>query len=248
MWGLGIFLSYQVVHAIFKTEGKTEREFNTLALFIILGTLIGARVAHILFYDPIHYWQNPIEILPIKIKGGFEFVGFAGLASHGGIAGILLAMALYCKRYTTNYLWLADRLSIVAMLSGGFIRLGNLFNSEIIGLPTKAPWAFIFVKIDQLPRHPAQLYEALFYFIMFFVLWWFYKRSKLYRTKGLIVSLSLIVLFTFRFLVEFVKVDQELLDYGLNINMGQLLSLPFIIIGIVMLIIFTGRRGSKLPL
>ena len=248
MWGVGIMLSYELMQYIYRKESKTDKQFSRLVLFILLGTIIGARLGHILFYDPLYYWNNPWEILPIKIGDGVEITGLTGLASHGGAIGILIAMSLYVRRYGVNYLWLADRLVIVGALCGGFIRLGNLFNSEIYGLPTSVPWAFIFTNVDQYPRHPTQVYEALFYFLLFGLLFFGYKKGYFVGPNGIVLGWSLILLFTFRFVIEFLKVDQEVIDYGISINAGQLLSLPFIVIGIVLVGVKFARSKQELQL
>src|SRR5690606_13588773 len=126
---------------------------------------------HILFYDPIFYLDNPMELLPFRIEPTFEFTGILGLASHGGVLGALFALFLYSKKHKKNYLWSLDRLTIAGSLLGAFIRLGNLMNSEIIGIPAQVPWAFVFIRVDQVPRHPAQLYEAVCYLIIFSILY-----------------------------------------------------------------------------
>ncbi|MBY0433612.1 MAG: prolipoprotein diacylglyceryl transferase, partial [Cyclobacteriaceae bacterium] len=158
-WVLGVMLGYQVMLRMYKAEGIPVVELDKLTVYVMIGGIVGARLGHILFYDPVYYWHNPIEILPIRTNPTLHFTGLAGLASHGGIAGALLALYLYTRKYKKDYLWLLDRLIIGGALLGCLIRIGNLMNSEIIGTPTQLPWAFIFSRIDQTPRHPAQLYE-----------------------------------------------------------------------------------------
>lgn len=247
MWGIGLMLSYEVMRSIYRQELKTDKEFSKLVVYIILGTVVGARLGHILFYDPIYYWQHPLEILPIKFDdNGLQFTGLSGLASHGGGMGILLAMFLYTRKYNIDYLWLADRLVIVAALSGVFIRLGNLFNSEVFGLPTTVPWAFVFESFDKQPRHPTQIYEALFCLILFVILFQWYKKKAFTYPSGVMLGLFLSVLFVFRFFIEFLKVDQENLDYGVSINAGQMLSIPFVFVGLFL--IYFRLKKSKLQL
>lgn len=248
MWGVGVILSYQVMSYIYRKEGKTDRQFSDLTLFVLLGTLIGAHLGHVLFYDPIHYWNHPEDMLPFKFSDGFQLTGISGLASHGGGVGILIAIGLYCKKHNLGYLWVADRLAIVAALTGAFIRLGNLFNSEIYGEPTSVSWAFVFSNVDQHPRHPTQLYEAIMYFVLFVLLFINYKSKYIHFPKGMTLGVFVTVLFTFRFIIEFLKVDQEVINYGLSINAGQILSLPYVIIGILLIVWSWQRSKTKLHL
>ena len=196
--------------------------------------MVGARLGHTLFYEFGYYKNHLFEIiLPFRIQNGnFEFTGYQGLASHGGAIGILLAVALYCKKYKQSFLWVIDRLVIVVALSGFFIRLGNLFNSEIIGKPADLPWAFVFERVDFIPRHPAQLYEAFFYLVIFCTLWMVYNKRRQQLKKGFLFGLFLILLFSVRFMIEFLKENQESFENRLLINMGQILSLPFILTGL----------------
>ncbi|OEK04867.1 prolipoprotein diacylglyceryl transferase [Roseivirga misakiensis] len=231
-WLLGMVLGYKIMLMIYKREGLESIELESLATYVMLGGIIGARFGHILFYDPIYYWNNPIEVLPFRLNPTFEFTGLAGLASHGGIIGALLALYLYNRKYKKNYLWILDRLTIAGAALGGFIRLGNLMNSEIIGTPSDLPWAFIFVRVDQVPRHPSQLYEALFYFLICFVLYRLWKTGKYSTNNGFFFGLGMILIFTQRFLVEFLKENQVAFEESLTLNMGQSLSIPLILIGV----------------
>lgn len=243
MWGMGVLLSYKVMQFVYLKESKNEKQFSGLVMFILLGCIIGARLGHILFYDPIYYWHRPWEVLPFKLDNGFELTGIEGLASHGGALGVLLSIAFYSKKFGLRYLWVADRLVIVGALCGAFIRVGNLFNSEIYGLPTNVSWAFIFTNVDRYPRHPTQLYEAVVYFILFAILFFSYHKGYFKYSNGMILGLFFIVLFTFRFFVEFLKVDQESINYGISINAGQLLSIPLILVGFVL--VFFQKHISK---
>lgn len=234
-WALGMLLGYQLVLRIFRKEGIPVAELDKLTTYIALGAIIGARLGHVLFYDPVYYWNNPIELLPIRIDPSFEFTGLAGLASHGGIFGALLALYLYTRKYQRSYLWLLDRLTIGGAALGGFIRLGNLMNSEIIGIPSDQPWAFIFTRIDQIPRHPAQLYEALFYLILSIILHLTWKSGKFRENLGFLFGLGITVIFAQRFLIEFLKENQVAFESGLILNMGQILSIPILVIGSFML-------------
>ncbi len=174
-------------------------------------------------------------------QGKFEWTGYQGLASHGGAIGILIALGWYCKKYKQPFLWVIDRLVIVVALSGFFIRIGNLFNSEIIGKQTNVFWAFIFERVDFIPRHPAQLYEAISYLIIFFVLWKIYNKHGLQLKQGFLFGLFLVLIFSVRFLMEFLKENQEVFENALPINMGQILSIPFILVGLY----FVFRRPTS---
>lgn len=234
-WAIGMILGYQVMLKIYKDDGIPQTDLDNLTIYVALGTIIGARLGHILFYDPIYYINNPIEILPIRIEPTFQFTGFAGLASHGGVSGALFALYLYCKKNKQDFLWILDRLTIAGSLLGGFIRLGNLMNSEIIGIPTQVPWAFMFIQIDHVPRHPAQLYEALSYLAISSLLFLLWKSGIVQNLKGFLFGLGLSLIFAQRFLVEFFKENQVAFEENLLLNMGQTLSLPLIIIGILIM-------------
>jgi prolipoprotein diacylglyceryl transferase len=235
-WATGMILGYLVMQKIYKQENLSQSDLDKLTMYVVLGAIIGARLGHVLFYDPIYYLNNPIEILPIQIEPTFQFTGLAGLASHGGVLGALLALYLYSKKYKKDILWNLDRLTIAGSLVGGFIRLGNLMNSEIIGTPTQVPWAFVFTQVDQVPRHPAQLYEALFYFAISSILFLLWKSGKVQNHKGFLFGLGLSLIFLQRFLVEFLKEDQVAFEENLLLNMGQTLSIPLILIGILIMV------------
>ncbi|MEP7231580.1 MAG: prolipoprotein diacylglyceryl transferase [Ginsengibacter sp.] len=234
MFGVAFLISYQLLSFIFKKENVPHRLLEKLFIYVFIGTLVGARLGHTLFYEFGYYKNHLLEIiLPFKITHGqFELTGYQGLASHGGAIGILLAVVFYCRKYKQSFLWVLDRLVIVVALSGFFIRIGNLFNSEIIGKPGNVSWAFIFERVDLIPRHPAQLYEAISYLFIFFLLWGIYKKKSEFLKKGLLLGLFLVLLFTVRFLIEFVKENQEAFENALPINMGQILSIPFILVGL----------------
>ncbi|WP_343556131.1 prolipoprotein diacylglyceryl transferase [Sphingobacterium sp.] len=222
-WLLGIVLCYRILLSIFKKEGRRIEFLDQLTIYIVLGTVIGARLGHVLFYDPGYYLHNPLKIIAL-----WE----GGLASHGGGIGILIAIYLFAKKQQLSFLWVADRVALVVPVAGACIRLGNLMNSEMIGTPSNLPWAFVFSHIDTVPRHPAQLYEAIFCILLFLLLYGLWKNNQLRSRNGNYFALLLILLFSFRFLDEFMKINQEHFEDSLFINMGQLLSIPFIIIGI----------------
>lgn len=244
-WALAFIASHFFMNRIFKAEGRSEKELDTLTLYIILGTIIGARLGHCLFYGP---WFDEMNAEGIVINEGYIShplnmlkVYEGGLASHGGAIGIITAMILYCRKTKESWLWLFDRLVVVVPLASMSIRLGNLINSEIIGRVTDVPWAFIFVREDNLPRHPAQLYEAIFCFFLFVFMYWLWKNKRNSVGPGFMFGLLCILLFIERFADEFFKENQAAFEGSLPINMGQILSIPFIIIGIVMVL-----RSKKL--
>ena len=234
----GLIVSQYTMFYIFEKEGKTKKNVEDLTVYVVLGTIIGARLGHVLFYDLADYLKNPIEIFMVW-KGG--------LASHGGAIGILTAIYLYGKKYKFDFLWLMDRLVIVVCFTGACIRIGNLMNSEIIGIVTDLPWAFQFVQtypreyaLD--PRHPAQLYEAIYCLIIMAIIFPIWKKYKAGLRQGFLFGLFMVLLFTLRFLDEFLKVEQEDFERDMLFNMGQLLSIPFIIAGVYLI-----WRSTQLP-
>lgn len=239
---LAFVVSYILMLKIFNRENKSQEMLDQLSIYIFIGTLLGARLGHCLFYEFDYYKDHPLEmILPFTVVNGeFKLTGFQGLASHGGAVGILAGMYLFCRKTKTNFIWLADRLVIVVAIAGAFVRLGNFFNSEIIGLPSNLPWAVIFAKVDDIPRHPAQLYEAIAYVAIFILLWTIYSRSKALK-PGWIFGIFLITLFGARFVLEFLKENQEAFEDGMRYNMGQLLSIPFVLAGVYL----TFRKAPK---
>lgn len=225
----GFLLGYLIYSRIAKREGVKQDVVDRLAIYVILGVVIGLRLGHCLFYNPSYYLTHPIEIL--KVWQG-------GLASHGGAAGILFAVWLYCRRNRQfKYLYIMDRLAIIAALAGAFVRIGNLINHEIVGIPTNVSWAFVFHRVDLLPRHPTQLYESIFYFMFFGVMLFLYFKKDWGRRMGAILGLFFVSVFTFRFLIEFTKtVQMESGEWDFPLHMGQLLSIPFVIVGTILLI------------
>ncbi len=245
-WMLGILVGYMIVLKIYKSEGIPSIELDKVALYVMLGAIIGARLGHILFYDPAYYLENPIEILPFRIEPTFQFTGLAGLASHGGIVGASIALYVYNRKFNKSYLWLLDRMMIGGAALGGFIRLGNLMNSEIIGIPTQLPWAFVFTGVDNVPRHPAQLYEAIFYFIVSVVLYLVWKSGRFQNNNGFIFGLGLTLIFAQRFFIEFLKENQVAFEETLTLNMGQVLSIPLVLVGIVVMVwSLSGREPGE---
>ncbi len=241
--------SQYVMGKVFKAEMRPAKYLDILTIYIVAGTIIGARLGHCLFYSPDYYLLHPLDIL--KIWEG-------GLASHGGTIGIIVAIWLYCRKTGESRLWLLDRMTIVAPLACVFIRMGNLMNSEIIGLPTQMPWGFKFVSgeedasmfqiqgIDAVPaRHPAQLYEAIFclFLVGLFFYLWKYKRQVL--APGFTFGLFCVLLFTQRFLIEFVKEVQVDWENKVVLNQGQSLSIPFIALGIFFMFVSYQRKRKE---
>ena len=238
----GILLANYVAKRIYIKENIPIENLEKLFIYIVVGIVLGARLGHCLFYDPSYYFQNPLEILlPIKkIGDSYQFIGFQGLASHGGGIGTLIAIGLYCKKYKINYLWVLDRIAIVTPIVATFIRLGNFMNSEIYGKPTNGNWGVIFQRDDLIPRHPTQLYEAFSYLLIFGILIRIYKKNK-EKSNGLIFGMLLVLVFSTRFIIEFFKENQVGFEDGMIINMGQILSIPFIITGFFLIFI---KRSS----
>lgn len=249
-WAIGLLLAVFVVQKMFKAEKLPEKWFDSLFVYVVLGTIIGARLGHCLFYDPQYYLSHPIEIL--KIWEG-------GLASHGGAVGIVISLWLYSRKIKKSIYWSLDRIVVVAGLTGGFIRIGNLMNSEIYGKPTTLPWGFDFVRdsswikplamggSDGLPCHPTQIYEAIIYFLVFAVTMHLYWRTNAKDEQGFIFGVGIIGIFASRFFLEYLKNVQEPFEiqmrHTIGIDMGQALSIPFIIWG-VWLVIKGLKKGN----
>ena len=246
LFACGLIISMRVLKKIFKTENLNDNAYEALFIYGILGIFVGARLGHCLFYDFDYYSKNLLEIiLPIKktLNGGYKFIGYAGLASHGGTIGLIFSLYLFSKKYKIQYLKVLDLIALVAPIGATFIRLGNLMNSEMIGNPTNIPWAFIFKKIDNIPRHPAQLYEAISYLIIFLVVYTIYKTKNIKLGGGFYFGLVITLIFLMRILIEFVKINQVQFEDKMPLNMGQILSVPFIIIGIYF--IFYNLRNKE---
>jgi len=231
----GLILCIYILSWIYKRENIPSENLEKLTIYGIIGILAGARLGHCLFYEPSYYLSHPLEmILPITFPpdGGIKFIGFQGLASHGGVLGLLIALFVYSRKTKHSMIDTIDLIAVVSGLSFGFIRLGNFMNSEIIGMPTTKPWGVIFERVDNLPRHPAQLYEAISYFIIFAFMMILYKTSRDKLKNGFFFGLGSVLFFTARFVIEFVKEDQVGFEDGMTFNMGQLLSLPYIAVGL----------------
>lgn len=234
-WAIGLVAVYMLMHRLFRQQKLAEEQFDPMFMYCFLGILLGARLGHCLFYEPGYYLSHPIEmLLPMRnVPGkGWEFTGYEGLASHGGTLGLMLALWLYAKHVKLRFLHVLDNVAIVTPICACAIRLGNLMNSEIIGKVTDVPWAFIFQKVDMLPRHPGQLYEAICYAIFFGIHWYFYRRYPQKVGSGFFFGLCLFLIFTSRIFIELTKENQEAFEEGMLLNMGQLLSVPFVLLGL----------------
>ena len=235
-WIIGFIAGYYIMSYLYRKQKIKDELFEPLFMYCFFGILIGARLGHCLFYEPSyylgHFWEM---ILPIKETAtGWKFIGYAGLASHGATVGIITSLWLYARKYKFSLWDLWDKIALVSPLGGGFIRLGNFFNSEIIGAPTEMPWGVTFSKVDMLPRHPAQLYEAIGYFIIFAIAYYVYTRKRKDLGEGFVFGLSVFLIFTIRFFIEYIKEVQEPFELAMRenwgIDMGQLLSIPFMIV------------------
>ncbi len=236
---LGLLLSYEIIKRIYKTENIPLENLEKLSTYLFIGILVGARLGHCLFYDFAYFSQHPLEIfLPFQIvDGNWNFTGFAGLASHGGSIGAIIAIIVYCFRSKTSLLWVLDRVAIGAPITGVFIRLGNFMNSEIYGKPTDGSYGIIFMREDLIPRHPTQLYEAFSYLLIFVLLGYLYQKTNLKKHQGFIFGVLLTTLFSARLVLEIFKENQVAFEDNMTLNMGQLLSIPFILIGLALLIL-----------
>jgi len=235
----GLILAVYMLTWVFKKENIPSENLEKLTIYGMIGIIAGARLGHCLFYEPSYYLSHPLEmILPVTFPpdGGIKFIGYQGLASHGGVLGLLIGLYFYSRKTKHSMIDILDLIAVVVGVSLGFIRLANFMNSEIIGMPTTKPWGVIFERVDNLPRHPAQLYEAISYFIIFAFMVLLYNKMRDRLKNGFLFGLATILYFMARFIIEFVKENQVGFEDGLTLNMGQLLSLPYIAVGIGFLI------------
>ena len=247
LFAVGFLIGVQIMTHIFRTEKKPLSDIDTLLLTMVVSTILGARIGHFLFYEPDMFVQNPLRIITPP---------FSGLASHGGIIAISISLWLYAQRASSKmtgqtFLWLTDRICIMAALAGAFIRFGNLMNSEIFGKPTTVPWAFVFVRdheFSQVPRHPTQLYESLSCLILFAGLFYYWKTYRKQSAPGTMLGISLVWVFVLRLVWEFFKENQVAFEDSMSLNMGQLLSVPAILLGLILLLRNFIRPASLLPI
>jgi prolipoprotein diacylglyceryl transferase len=228
LFASGFVFGYYLMRRIFRNEGLGDATLDRLTVYVAIATIVGARLGHCLFYEPEYYLARPLEIL--KVWHG-------GLASHGAAIAIPIALWLFARKEKKTFIWAIDRVVIVVALAGALIRLGNLMNSEIYGVETTLPWGFVFLRNgENAPKHPTQIYEALAYLTIFGILMRIYWKNLGKQKPGLLFGLFLVLVFGFRFFVEYVKEDQVAFEAGMKLNMGQWLSIPFVMIGIGLLI------------
>ena len=243
-WCIGLALAYVVVYQLYKRQRIPQEKFDSLFLYCFIGILLGARLGHCLLYEAPYFLSHPIEmLLPIRhlSDGSWKFTGYSGLASHGGTLGLMIALGLYVRKYKVNLMRVLDNIAIATPICACFIRLGNLMNSEIVGKYTGSDFGFIFVQNgDTLPRHPGQLYEAIAYFVFFIIGILLYRRWKEKVGTGFYFGYCLATIFSFRFFVEFFKEVQEpweiTMQQTIGLNQGQLLSIPFVALGLYCLL------------
>lgn len=243
LFASGFLIGQQILYYIFRQEERPARDVDTLTVYLVAATIIGARLGHFIFYE----WELLLSE-PLTWFTSLVTPPFAGLASHGAAIAILIALYLYSRRKTSqSFLWVVDRVVIPVSLGGAMIRLGNLFNSEIYGKPTDLPWGFVFVNetdpslLPLVPRHPTQLYEALFCLFLLALTFYLWKAKRHLLPEGFITGLFMVLLFSFRFVVEFLKNNQEAFEGEMALNMGQILSLPGVLAGATILF-FSWRR------
>lgn len=250
LFGLGFVVDYFLFKRFFKDAGLSAELLDNLTVWTIVATIAGARLGHCLFYEADYYLSNPIEIFKIW-KGG--------LASHGAAIGIPVGIYLFSRKNKMNFFWIIDRIVIAVAVTGAFVRLGNLMNSEIYGGPTSLPWGFRFIEnmymwrkggepIFSVPSHPTQIYESLFCFVVFgFLLWAYFKRKEWIERKGLFFGIFLVLIFVFRFFIEFIKNAQVEAEANMALKIGQYLSLPFIALGIYFIVHAIKRPADSTP-
>ena len=241
-WLFGFAAAYFLVRQLYREQKIKDELFEPLFVYCFLGILLGARLGHCIFYEPDYFLTSGkgfFEMfLPIRFlaDGGWKFTGYEGLASHGGTLGLMIALWLYVKKTKLKLWTVLDNIAIATGSMACFIRLGNLMNSEIIGKVTDVPWAFIFERVDMMPRHPGQLYEAIAYAVLFFIMWALHKRMPEKIGTGWYFGFCLTYIFTFRFFIEYTKEVQEAFEASLPLDMGQILSIPFVILGIACMV------------
>jgi len=209
---------------IYKREGKDPAPVENLILYLMIGAVVGSRLMHCFAYEPVFYLSNPLEIL---------YIWKGGLASHGGLLGVFVSMYLFARRYHESYLWVVSRVTMPGAITAASVRFGNFFNSEILGLPSDVSWAIVFERIDLIPRHPVQLYEAFAYLTLFTILLTIYKKSTPAFASKILPGVFLSTMFLIRFLLEYTKTRQADYSTSLPFTTGQMLSIPFIIIGMI---------------
>ena len=247
MWIVAFILGFYIMKRIYKNENESNESLDSLFIYSVVGIMLGARLGHVIFYQPELFGQDFLSVfLPFRTKPEFEFTGFQGLASHGAAMAMIVSMYLYNKKVLKkSVLWILDRVVIPVASGAVFVRFGNFINSEIIGKPTNSDYGVVFTKLgEDFPRHPAQLYEAICYVFVFFILFYFYWKTKKSEQEGFLFGLFLVLLWTVRFFVEFVKEAQVEERATWALNTGQWLSIPFILIGLYFMFVY--KPKSKL--
>lgn len=237
---------WYLTKAIFVNEKESLEKLDKLLIYMVIATLLGARLGHVLFYQSELFTQDPLSILlPFQFVPTFEFTGFAGLASHGATIGITIALLLYSKKIAKRHpAWIFDRIVISVSFGAIFVRLGNFLNSEIIGKPTNSDYGVVFKKLgEDFARHPSQLYEAGGYLLLFLLMYFLYWKTKASNRQGLMFGIFFTLLWTIRFFVEFSKEPQVKERADWIINTGQILSIPMILVGLV--VIFLAQQNYK---
>ena len=245
MWIVAFILGFYIMKRIYKNEGQSEESLDSLFIYSVLGIMLGARFGHVIFYQPELITEDFFSIfLPFKFKGGFEFTGFQGLASHGAAIAMIISMYLYNKKILKkSVLWILDRVVVPVALGAVFVRIGNFINSEIVGKFTNSDFGVVFKQLSETePRHPAQLYEAFCYIFVFLILFYFYWKTKKSEQQGFLFGLFLVLLWTIRFFVEFVKKAQVDAREDWFLNTGQWLSIPFVLIGLYFMFAYKPKK------
>lgn len=244
---LSFYISYRFMINIFKNEGRPVDALISYGLFIIAGLFLGGRLMHCLAYEPEYYLKYPWDIIkPWRgvLGQNAVFVGYQGMSGHGSAIGIVIGIALNSLRTKISMIWMVDRIALFGPLIGFFVRIGNLFNSEILGKPSQLPWAFVFSRSNGIPRHPVQLYEAIAYLVIFIFSYRYYRKRAGNEKAGEFLGFVLVLVYTSRFAIEFFKAKQSDVELGMFLNMGHLLSIPFIIAGLIL--VFRPNKMKKI--
>lgn len=245
MWIVAFILGFHIMKRIYKNEGESNESLDSLFIYSVVGIMLGARLGHVIFYQPELFKEDFFSIfLPFSFKGGIHFTGFQGLASHGAAIAMIISMYLYNKKILKkSVLWILDRVVVPVSLGAVFVRIGNFINSEIIGKPTNSDYGVVFKQLgEDFPRHPAQLYESACYVVVFIILYFFYWKTKKSEQQGFLFGLFLALLWTIRFFVEFIKEAQVEERASWALNTGQWLSIPFILLGLYFMFVYKPKK------
>jgi len=248
MWIVAFILGFHIMKRIYKNEGESNESLDSLFIYSVVGIMLGARLGHVIFYQPELFKEDFFSIfLPFSFKGGIHFTGFQGLASHGAAIAMIISMYLYNKKILKkSVLWILDRVVVPVSLGAVFVRIGNFINSEIIGKPTNSDYGVVFKQLgEDFPRHPAQLYESACYVVVFIILYFFYWKTKKSEQQGFLFGLFLALLWTIRFFVEFIKEAQVEERASWALNTGQWLSIPFILLGLYFMFVYKHKNNYR---